>query len=296
MSYLFDGINDKITYSHQTGLDSCTAYSISVWAKFATPASGWGRMLSQEDADNGLSFLYPSNTDATPLNIQQTGSNIDRTVDKASVFSTGAWTHIFVAWSTSGLFNIWVNGTQLTSLNYGLGNPDLTITTATGQLFTLGAQSNGGTFWTGRIAEVAAWWGEDLSANTTLIANLAAGWKADDPTNGRTTGLDFYAPLLADADDDSSNAYTGTVSGATLDGDHPTMQTPSQLAYPASDIAVGSWTSTGANLFSVLEDDNDATYIRSSSGSGSDVATVALDAISLPQAGTVTLRVRHKAV
>lgn len=70
-----------------------------------------------------------------------------------------------------------------------------------------------------------------------------------------------------------------------------------QIAYPVSDISAGSWTpSSGGDLYPMLADASDSTYIRSSTGSASDVAEVALGPISTPGPGTVTLRVRHRAV
>jgi hypothetical protein len=67
---------------------------------------------------------------------------------------------------------------------------------------------------------------------------------------------------------------------------------PSVQLRPASDVSLGSWTSTGANAFSVLDEAvaNDADYITSPA-SGS--VEVALQAGSTPQAGDVTIVVRH---
>lgn len=79
---------------------------------------------------------------------------------------------------------------------------------------------------------------------------------------------------------------TGGVGGATF-----------QTAYPISDVSAGSWTpSTGTDLYAMLADSSDGTYIRSSTGASSDVAEVALGPLSTPGPGTVTIKIRHRAV
>jgi hypothetical protein len=70
-----------------------------------------------------------------------------------------------------------------------------------------------------------------------------------------------------------------------------------QVSYPVSDVSVGTWTpSSGTTLYPMLADASDSTYIRSSTGSTSDVAEVALEPLSTPVSGTVTIHVRHRAV
>jgi len=69
-----------------------------------------------------------------------------------------------------------------------------------------------------------------------------------------------------------------------------------QTAVPTSDISAGTWTpSAGAVLYDMVDDSSDTTYIRSATGAGPDACTLALGTLSTPGAGTVTLRVRHRA-
>lgn len=65
---------------------------------------------------------------------------------------------------------------------------------------------------------------------------------------------------------------------------------------PSADISAGSWTpSSGSNLYAMVNDAGDSTYIRSSTGAASDTCEVDFPAMATPPAGTVTVYVRHRA-
>jgi hypothetical protein len=60
-------------------------------------------------------------------------------------------------------------------------------------------------------------------------------------------------------------------------------------------VSAGSWTpSTGTDLFAMVNDAGDSTYIRSSSGAGSDSCELDFPSMGTPAAGDVTFYVRHK--
>jgi hypothetical protein len=114
-----------------------------------------------------------------------------------------------------------------------------------------------------------------------------------------TTPPTWYADLRNDAVERISLA-AGTISNATQAADHPLIDPPpaggGQTSYPNADISDGSWTpSAGTDLYAAIADSSDTTYIRSSAGAASDPTTIALAPLSTPQAGIVTLRVRHRA-
>lgn len=69
-----------------------------------------------------------------------------------------------------------------------------------------------------------------------------------------------------------------------------------QQAFPESTVSAGGWTAVGgATLHAVTADASDSSYAESSTGIASDPATVALEDLQTPVAGTVTLHVRYGA-
>lgn len=67
-------------------------------------------------------------------------------------------------------------------------------------------------------------------------------------------------------------------------------------ARPSADVTAGSWTpSAGSDLFAMVNDDSDSTYIRSSAGSGDDTCELDFPPMGTPAAGTVTFYIRHRA-
>jgi hypothetical protein len=72
-----------------------------------------------------------------------------------------------------------------------------------------------------------------------------------------------------------------------------------QFARPSSDVADGNWLNESAsntNLYASIDETtaSDADYIRSGSSPTDDTCTVGLSAISTPDAGTVTMRIRAR--
>jgi len=83
-----------------------------------------------------------------------------------------------------------------------------------------------------------------------------ATWTADEINDP-----DFGVMLVAIA---SANVSQTAFFDAIRVTVYYTETTPQQYAYPDADVAAGSWTSTGANLWSVLDEtgaDDDADYI-----------------------------------
>ena len=85
-------------------------------------------------------------------------------------------------------------------------------------------------------------------------------------------------------------------SDAAAYGVTGSASTPEFGRVPTSDLSTGAWTpSTGTDLYAMLDDAADGTYIRSSTGASSDTCEVAFPAMNAPGAGTVTIYVRHRA-
>jgi hypothetical protein len=76
----------------------------------------------------------------------------------------------------------------------------------------------------------------------------------------------------------------------------PSVGAALDTARPSADVSAGSWTpSTGTDLFAMVNDAGDSTYIRSSSGSASDTCELDFPSMGTPAAGTVTFYIRHRA-
>ena len=74
-----------------------------------------------------------------------------------------------------------------------------------------------------------------------------------------------------------------------------------QFARPAADRTDGNWVSqvpSSLNLYQSIDETSysDADYIRSGATPSNDTCTIDLSSIATPQAGTVTLRIRTRAV
>lgn len=295
--------SEKISYPNLAAIGGAGKVAVSFWI-YPTGSSSYDAIFGQLGAASGAGSSHGF------LIQHQLASGTDLQVNFRSGGYSGAyhifsnkltlntWQHVLVQYDSAEAASgdrvkLYVNGTVQAHAAHSaiVGNVG-----TTNQPLLLG--STGTTnYWSGNLAEAAIWTGVVL--DSTQRTNLATNkYAANDAS--LSSGLVFYAPLDSAGTagvNDLIGPYTGTATGTSVVS-HPSGVPAAtvQLAYPASDIAAGSWTSTGANLYSVLEDDSDASYIRSSSGAGSDVATVALDPLSLPQAGTVTLRIRHRAV
>lgn len=227
MSYSFDGVNDKITYQHISLFDNPEdKCSISFWVKpDATPTTGWAFMLSQQASNslNGWVIQHYSSEETYPA-FHFRNNTTDPFQYKVNALSAGSWSHVFVTYdgsqSAENRVKAWVNGTSLAPLN-GTQYSSSTLGTTTVD-FEIGARGSE-LWWKGKIAEVAMWIGEAITDEATVIDLLAGG---DNPEAVKNTGLDFYAPLKANATDRKS-LVSVTSNTATLDtDDHPSVDDP----------------------------------------------------------------------
>jgi len=306
MARAFNGANpDDLTYNHVSPLVGATKVAVSLLINPVTPVGGgYATYLSQIGADgtgagsaSGLALL----NDAISLRVHA----ICRNNSAASSISNESltadtWQHLFLQYdgtqSAGSRIAAYINATALT---WSANVADASLGT-TDQAFALGSYPT--LPWHGKLAEVAVWTGVVLTADER--AALAAGAPV---IKVRPSALVFWPPLVNDANDRFGRA--ASLNGTTV-VEHPRVYRArgsasrqffappvGQIAVPISDISEGTWTpSSGSDLYPMLADADDATYIRSSSGTTSDVAEVALGPLVPPAAGTVTLHVRHRAV
>lgn len=213
--------------------------------------------------------------------------------------TTGSWHHACAVFASETDRRVFLNGgskgTNATSV--AAVNPDVT---------TIGARYASavrGAFWPGLMAEPVIW-NVALTDAEVLLLPLYA------PSLIRPESLKAYWPFLGrySPEIDVRGGFNGTVTGATV-ADHPRViykrrrvyvfkpAVMFQFARPDSDITPGSWTpSSGGDLFAMVDEvtANDADRIRSNTGAGEDAVTLGLSGITTPEAGDVSITIRHR--
>lgn len=219
MSYSFAGSGDQISYGHISGFDAQTKATFSYWIKSADALSGYAGIISQIASPNG--FAIDTNTERLGMELAACdGVSASMSTSSAKVLTADVWNHVYVVYdgtqAEADRWDVWVNGSAVglaaTSARSSFG------TTAGGVNFLLGY--NAYAYFVGKLAEVAIWIGEAVT-DAGVISGLYNSGSGALASAVRSSGLDFYARLKANAND-SAGSLTGTVTGATLDGsDHP---------------------------------------------------------------------------
>jgi hypothetical protein len=192
----------------------------------------------------------------------------DDRVNTATVFAAG-WHHVVCSWGAD--CRLWVDG-ALYATRGSAPDTDSTIGNANSEL-GLGVlrfndpatdQTWGYTASTNAIADLRIWSLEYGDADVARLYQAPTRWE-------------LYAPPVRRL------PFLGALT--TLD-----------TARPSADVSAGSWTpSTGTDLFAMVNDAGDSTYIRSSSGAGSDTCELDFPSMGTPGTGTVTFHIRHRA-
>jgi hypothetical protein len=192
----------------------------------------------------------------------------DHRVTSATSFAVG-WHHVVCSWGADT--RLWVDGVlyatrgsaPTTAATSGYANSELGLGVLSFNAPTTD-QSWGYLAATNAIADIRIWALEYGDAEVQRLYQAPTRW-------------DLYAPLVR-----RSPWVGGVASG--LD-----------TARPSADVSAGSWTpSTGTDLFAMVNDAGDSTYIRSLSGAGSDSCELDFPSMGTPGAGDVTFYVRHK--
>lgn len=224
MAYTFTRTTGEyIRWAHISALDEQGLLSASFWV-YSSGLAAYDRVFAQYITNEGVQVYLESSTSSEDRTLYiRWGNAVLYNYYKQLIIPELGWHHVFISYNGSlsmgSRIRAWVDGTEISGWNFAEA-PSL-IGTATGDPFTVGAASSGGgNSMGGAIAEVAMWIGEAIT-DTTLISNLAAGRNPLDATNGRPTGLDWYAPLRTDAVE-VIHTETGTVTGVST-STHPSV-------------------------------------------------------------------------
>lgn len=127
--------------------------------------------------------------------------------------------------------------------------------------------------------------GSDVTTTGTVAGDLSTAITA---AASVTTTASVAADLTT-----AITAAAGVNAAATVTA---ALQTRTWLT-PDADVSAGTWTpSTGTDLFAMVNDGSDSTYIRSASGAGPDTCELGFPAMGVPDAGPVTFVIRHRSV
>ena len=222
MSYIFDGVNDRLTGTFTTG--RVLPITLACWFKVADHplANDW--MLTLSVSSSSTTNYTRIGTNATDNQWRVEVVDNASTLASANVTQTvdGIWTPMVAVIQADGTSDLYVT---TFAGHGGPGNPN----TITGNLtlIWLGENPSGGGDYVGRLAEAAIWdsalttqqitdYLSGISASVIAAANLIGYWpmSSADITN---LGLDAGGDLTA-------------VNQAAFDADHPTITIPSVTA------------------------------------------------------------------
>lgn len=207
-----------LTYPNSGGvaaISNIQQLTMSLWMKTTSGVTPNYSGVIQK-GDSGGSFGIDAINSVTWWRFNaRTGGDTPDWLTAGEIPGAGVWFHLYMVYdgTLTNKFRVWVNGSEK---SFGTRNAASSIgTNSTGM--TVGW--NGNNAFGARYAELAFWVGEAITTGG-VISDLAAGVAA---STARPTGLDFYAPLLSDANDTIASV-AGTLSGtAAIDGDHPTI-------------------------------------------------------------------------
>ena len=247
--------------------------------------------------------------DAAPTDGPNADAATVNTYTQAATYTNGDWSlSIWKAVNITGFTDGWVNGHWSPGTNSvprlfvvelsGVDSVD-TGYAAAGNSTT--SPSSPGTDSTAVAGEwLIGVWVVTLNTATYGASGGSENLHTEDPTY-RTAA--FATAPIASAGSASIAVTTTNTTDATnalAIALKPTAAT-GQFARPSSDVADGSWLNESAsnvNLYASIDEEtaSDADYIQSGANPVNDECVVGLGAISTPQAGTVTLRIRAKYV
>lgn len=215
MSYLLDGVDDRgIADQPITG-----DIPVTVAAWFKTPGNTANQaaaaLIATDGSDDQSVTLFAAGAVAgDPVTFQlRTTSNLGVNSTVPPAYAVDTWQHACGVNVSSTDHRAFLNGANKGS--------SATAKDVTGTLTKLvvGMRGNSTSPFTGRIAEVAIW---DVALSDADVALLAAGRS---PMSLSTPPIRYYR-LKADALDTVTGANGLTITGATLDADHPTVDDP----------------------------------------------------------------------
>ena len=220
-SLSFDGSNDEVTVSEDASL-VVTHFTLQAWIKPAQ-ANDTGNHLrvfsrgNDSGSQNRLIVAHdPNETLQFGLFSEPSDGGRSETVNTDATLSTTAWTHAVITFGTNGVGKIYLNGSVDKSFDFT--EDDASHVDANG--LAIGS-SNGGSYFNGKIDEVAFWDSVLTDAEVTALYNSGNGLDAASNSGNYTSSSDLQAYWKMTEQtgnsvaDSSTNSNAGTVSGAT---------------------------------------------------------------------------------
>ena len=230
MAREFDGVDDRIVYSHVSAFDNRGSLAISTWYyPMSYGGSPYPKAIEQENASlDGWSVATRDNlVDAINTGFRTNADPVP-TFNTSQVFTADTWHHLYVVYDGSQGVNadrvrVWDDGVAVGGTHIGTHPTSMDANAAAFQLGN--SPETAAAFWHGRLAEIGIW----LDADTSRIANLVAGQAPSFfPTN-----LHVYLDLAAgrgDTADNQGNAGAPTITGTTL------VAHPPGITYPGTEL------------------------------------------------------------
>lgn len=204
MSYLFDGVDDRLSVASVPA--SAVPLSIACWFKTSDSTTGQTLVaLSNGTAAERFGMFAQGAVAGDPVRALTTHNPTNGIADSTTGYSTGSWQHACNVYASATDRRAFVNGGSKGTNATSLTPTGLNLTEIGRHVSTLPMN--------GRIAEVAVW---NVALSDADVAALAAG---ADPATFTPAPVACWH-LLADANDSIGTRHL-TVSGATLDADHP---------------------------------------------------------------------------
>jgi hypothetical protein len=238
MSYLFDGVDDALTVASAPA--TAVPLTISVWFKSDSATVTQVAACLGIDASTSHQFrvVAAGATGGDPVQAattQVSGSLATST----SGYSPGTWHHGCGVFAAANSRAAYIDG--------GSKGTETTSRTPVGINATfVGRRSDSVQFFDGRIAEVAVW---NVALSDAEVALLAGG---DLPTTIQAGNLVAYWPLLDDANDDVGARHLSVI-GATLDADHPPVDSGAAEHERSAAISGTAAVAAAGQFFSVFE-------------------------------------------
>lgn len=305
MSRSFNGTSDYI--EHGAAVVSAVPMTMACWFWVDPPAATGLLMYIGDSAAVTRVQLFLSSTALIAQTVDVASANATASVTFTGATRTGWNLGVAVFASSSDRRAYWNTIKVTNATTIVLGTPTATV---------LGARYGTGTlqsFFDGRIAEAAIW---NVALDDADVCLLSCGYYPDQIRRGNLKAYWDLAGQYSPNEIDRVGRFDGVVNGAKpAIADHPPMlprlrrhraisiayafmSGPGfQFARPDSDITPGDWTpSSGGDLFAMVDEvtANDSDRIRSGTGAGDDAVTLGLSDITTPEAGDVSITIRHR--
>ena len=216
-AFRFDGVNDYVKNS--TDIIGTTALTITAWIKPSASALsiGTGRIVT-----NGNATIFKL---ASSNRLSFTSNNINTAVSATNVLSGAAdkWQFVMVTRDSSGIANIYLNGSLTGTANQNSGSP------TSGNDFEIGAQL-GTSFFNGSLDDVRIYNRALSAGEVQRLYGLGQAKFANSPVMSLTSGLVGYWTF----DGQHTNWATGKVFDMSGKGNTGTMTSMSTSTTPVA--------------------------------------------------------------